>query len=92
MWGRDNEREDGNPQASGTVRLQDSLNTVLLRDGGMNDAYTCGTQRNGSREMAAYCWRRDGSVEDSDVFRFKFIIHRSGIVRYQGEEKKKTAS
>lgn len=38
--------KDGNPQASGTVRLQDSLNTVLLRDGGMNDAYTCETQRN----------------------------------------------
>jgi len=40
---RDNERKDGNPQASGTVRLQDLLNTVLLRDGGMNDAHTCET-------------------------------------------------
>lgn len=45
--GRDNERKDGNPQASGTIRLRDSLNTVLLRDGGMNDAHTCETQRHG---------------------------------------------
>jgi len=43
----DNERKDGNPKASGTIRLQDSLNTMLLRDVEMNDAHTCETQRNG---------------------------------------------
>jgi len=35
----DNERKNGNPQASGTIRLRDSLNAVLSMGGGMNDTH-----------------------------------------------------
>lgn len=69
-----------------------SLNTVLLRDGGMNDAHIRRAQRNGAftrrwKIALISCSRRDGSVKDSDVFRFKFITYGSGVAGIN--EKKK---
>lgn len=72
------ERTVTRTQASGTVRLRDSLNAVLPRDDGMNDAHSRDTAKRCVYEAAEdYIYTEDSNMvllETVDVFGFKSSV------------------